>query len=58
MDVHGNSAVFERRRDEAPERQGRHDAEREGKQRVCSGHDRVHLGSAAVLQFLREEEAM
>lgn len=43
VDVHRHSPVLECRRDEAAERQGRHDAEREGKERVCSGHDRVHL---------------
>lgn len=49
MDVHGNSPVLESRRDEATERQGRHDAEREGKERVCSGHHRVHFAAAAVV---------
>lgn len=48
VDVHRDSPILERRRDEATERQRRHDAEREGEERVGSGHDRVHLWAAAV----------
>lgn len=48
MDVHRDSPVLERRRDEAAERQRRHDAEREGEERVGSRHDSVHLRTAAT----------
>lgn len=36
VDVHGNSSVFERRRDETAESQSRHDAQGEGEQRISS----------------------
>lgn len=48
VDVHGNSPVFERRGNEAAERERRHDAEGEGEQRVCSRQNRVHLEIAAT----------
>lgn len=48
VDVHRNSSVFKRCSDEAAESQSRHDAQGEGKQRVSSRQDRVHVGIQQV----------